>query len=66
MRHGILIAVLGFGAVAGFAAGFHRLREHRSGDYCHYHSRIERRAAEVCTRAALDAVEQRKTAAQNR
>jgi hypothetical protein len=66
MRRGFLIALLGFGAVAGFASGFRRLREHRSGDFCQYHSSIERRAAEACTRAALDVVEERKTTPQNR
>ncbi len=65
MRHRLLMIFLGVGAVAGFASGFARLYpHHRYGDACHLHG-VERRAAEACTRAALDVLEERKTG-QNR
>jgi hypothetical protein len=61
------MVLLGFGAVAGFSAGFARLyHHHRHGDVCHYRGGVERRAAEACTRAALMVLEERKTESPNR
>jgi hypothetical protein len=67
MRYGLLIGLLSFGAIAGFGAGFARVYHHHRGDVCDYRGgRLERRAAEACTRATLDLLEQRKTPAPNR
>ena len=65
MRHSLLIALLVFGAIAGFGSGFARLhheRHRQSGDFCWYRGGLEQRAAQACTRAAIELMEQRKTA----
>lgn len=49
----LLAALLGLGALAGFASGFHALRHH-GGPFRHGARRaaFEEHIAEVCTRAA--------------
>jgi len=56
MRRRLLMVLLGFGAVAGFASGFARLCH----DYGHFghgrfarESELERRVADTCAEAAL-------------
>lgn len=51
MRRPILIALLAFGTIAGYASGFHSLRR------CHYQQResFERHVANVCVDAARHA-----------
>jgi hypothetical protein len=67
MRHTFWMVLLGIGAVAGFASGFARLHHHRhGGDFCYLRGGVERRAADACTRAALDVLEERKTAKPDR
>jgi len=61
----VLMGLLALGAVAGFGSGFARMHQYRHGEACGYRG-VERRAAEACTRAALDVLEERKTTAQNR
>lgn len=57
MRRKILMVMLGFGVVAGFAAGFARLSHagwdpHGRGRWGH-HAELERRVADACAVAAL-------------
>jgi hypothetical protein len=61
----LLMGLLAFGAIAGFGSGFARIYHYRHGDSCEFRG-VERRAAEACTRAAMDVLEERKTSAQNR
>ena len=57
MGRKLLMVVLGFGAVAGFAAGFARLC-HGPGHWGHggwrseRHAAFEQRVADVCTKSA--------------
>jgi len=56
MRRRILIGLLAFGAIGGFAAGFARLACHRyDGGWHGRHEAFERRVADVCADAALRA-----------
>lgn len=59
MRRRLLIALLGFGAFAGFASGLASLHCHRfHGGYGYgpfHHADFERHVADVCTDAALRA-----------
>jgi len=67
MRYSLLIGLLAFGTLAGFGAGFARLHHYHRGDVCDFRrGALERRAAEACTRAALDVLEERKTQGPNR
>ena len=55
MRRKILMLLLGFGAVAGFSAGFAGLCHERwgyQGRFGH-HAQLERRVADACTESAL-------------
>lgn len=52
MRRKLLMVLLGFGAVAGFGAGFARLAGH--GRFGHdRHREWESRVADACTESAL-------------
>ena len=55
MRRRALILLLGFGTVAGFAAGFAHLHHHG----CSRHAGFERHVASVCADAALRADKRR-------
>ena len=61
----LLMGFLAFGAIAGFGSGFARIYHHHHGGACELRG-VERRAAEACTRAAFDVLEERKTTARNR
>ena len=57
MRHRILALLLGIGALAGFACGFHSIRHHGAGPWHRgwhggRHVEFEAHVADVCTRAA--------------
>ena len=60
MKRKLLMVLLGFGAIAGFAAGFARLCHggygawgHGPGGRLDRHAAFERRVADTCTEAAL-------------
>lgn len=67
MRRTWTIALLAVGTVAGFGAGFARLHQHHRGDTCQLRSgALERRAADACTRAALELLREQKSATADR
>ena len=55
MRRKILIALLAFGTVGGFAAGCASLAHRRHHGYGHWghHGGYEQRVSDLCTEAAL-------------
>jgi hypothetical protein len=57
MPRTILMVVLGFGAVAGFASGFARLHHGGYAGFGHggfdRHAEFQRRVADACTESAL-------------